>query len=134
MRLNIQHMGYAYRAGGPAACGASPDRLRQRGANRHTRVEHGARHPAPHSCFTHVKDERGRVPDFEFLIPGEGEFDYVRYLKAMRAAGYEEDICVEISIQVQRRTNYDPIAAAERSYAVLAKAFRDAGIGRERRS
>ncbi len=86
---------------------------------------------APHSCFTHVKDERGVVPNFEFLIPGEGEFDYVRYLKAMRAAGYEEDICVEVSIMVQRRPGYDPIVAAEQSYATLARAFEQAGIERE---
>ena len=35
---------------------------------------------APHSVHTHVKDQRGLVPDFEFLIPGEGPFDFVRYL------------------------------------------------------
>ena len=27
---------------------------------------------APRSAHTHVKDERGRAPDHEFLIPGEG--------------------------------------------------------------
>ena len=27
---------------------------------------------APHSAHTHVKDQRGLVPDYEFLIPGEG--------------------------------------------------------------
>ena len=27
---------------------------------------------APHSAHTHVKDQRGIVPDYEFLIPGEG--------------------------------------------------------------
>ncbi len=39
---------------------------------------------APLAAHTHVKDERGRAPHHEFLIPGEGEFDYVRYLRAMR--------------------------------------------------
>ncbi|HEX8959685.1 MAG TPA: sugar phosphate isomerase/epimerase [Solirubrobacterales bacterium] len=85
---------------------------------------------APHSAFTHVKDERGVVPDFEFLIPGEGVFDYVKYLKYMQAAGYQGDIGVEISLMVQRRPDYDAIAAAEQSYRVLDKAFRDAGIER----
>ena len=85
---------------------------------------------APVACFTHVKDESGRVPDFQFLIPGEGEFDYVRYLRAMRQAGWTGDIGVEISLMVQRRPNYDPWAAARQSYAVLSKAFEAAGIPR----
>ncbi len=88
---------------------------------------------APVACFTHVKDERGRVPDFQFLIPGEGEFDYVRYLKAMQQAGWTGDIGVEISLMVQRRPNYDPWAAARQSYEVLSKAFEAAGIPRDRR-
>jgi inosose dehydratase len=67
---------------------------------------------APIACFTHIKDERGVVPDFEFLIPGEGDFDYVRYLKAMHRAGWTGDVGVEISLMVQRRPNYDPWAAA----------------------
>ncbi|MCD6032753.1 MAG: Xylose isomerase domain protein barrel, partial [Thermomicrobiales bacterium] len=74
---------------------------------------------APHSAHTHVKDERGLAPDHEFLIPGEGDMDYVRYLKAMRRAGYDGHIVVEISLMVQARPNYDPLAAATTSYQVL---------------
>lgn len=85
---------------------------------------------APYSAHTHVKDQRGRHPDFEFLIPGEGDFDYVRYLKAMQAAGYEGFITVEVSIMVQRRPDYDPFAAADLSYRTLSAAFEQAGIMR----
>jgi sugar phosphate isomerase/epimerase len=85
---------------------------------------------APHSAHTHVKDERGLAPNHEFLIPGEGEMDYVRYLKAMQWAGYEGHIVVEISLMVQRRPGYDALAAASQSYLVLARAFDDAGITR----
>jgi len=85
---------------------------------------------APHSAHTHVKDERGLAPDHEFLIPGEGEMDYVRYLKAMQRAGYDGHIVVEISLMVQRRPDYDALAAASQSYRVLARAFDDAGIDR----
>ncbi len=85
---------------------------------------------APHSVHTHVKDERGRAPDHKFLIPGEGECDYVRYLRAMERAGYDGHIAVEISIMVQRRPGYDPLAAAEQSYRVLSRAFEEAGIAR----
>jgi sugar phosphate isomerase/epimerase len=83
---------------------------------------------APHSAHTHVKDERGLAPDHEFLIPGEGEMDYPRYLRAMARAGYTGHIVVEISIMVQRRPNYDPLAAAARSYEVLSRAFEEAGV------
>ncbi len=46
-----------------------------------------SRRSRPHSLHTHVKDERGRFPDHEFLIPGEGEMDYPRYLELMSEAG-----------------------------------------------
>jgi sugar phosphate isomerase/epimerase len=89
---------------------------------------------APHSVHTHVKDERGVAPDFEFLIPGEGEMDYVRYLRAMDRAGYDGHIVVEVSKMVQARPGYDPLAAATQSYAVLAAAFAAAGIDRPARA
>ena len=85
---------------------------------------------APHTIHTHVKDQRGTTPDFEFLIPGEGDFDYVEYLNAMREAGYDDYITVEVSIMVQKREDYDPLAAAELSYRTLANAFEEAEISR----
>ena len=87
---------------------------------------------APRSLHTHVKDERGRDPNHEFLIPGEGEMDYPRYLRLMAAAGYDGHIVVEISLMVQRRPDFDPLAAATRSYEILCRAFEEAGIARER--
>ena len=86
---------------------------------------------APYTVHTHVKDERGLVPDFEFLIPGEGDFDYVTYLKAMQAHGYDGFISVEVSVMVQRRPDYDPLAAATLSYETLSRAFIEAGIPRK---
>jgi sugar phosphate isomerase/epimerase len=74
----------------------------------------------------------GRCPDYEFAVPGDGDFDYVRYLRALQAAGYDGDVCVEISLRVQRRPGYDPTRAAIRSYRVLSAAFEDAGIARAR--
>jgi sugar phosphate isomerase/epimerase len=85
---------------------------------------------APHSAHTHVKDERGLAPDHAFLIPGEGEMDYVRYLRLMAEVGYTGHIVVEISLMVQRRPDYDPLAAATQSYRVLSRAFDAAGIAR----
>ena len=82
------------------------------------------------SAHTHVKDQRGIAPDFKFLIPGEGTFDYVGYLKAMQAHGYDGFITAEVSFMVQARENYDPLAAATLSYETLSRAFTEAGIER----
>jgi sugar phosphate isomerase/epimerase len=83
---------------------------------------------AAHTVHTHVKDERGVVPNYEFLIPGEGEFDYVAYLRAMQAHGYTGFITAEVSLMVQRRPGYDPLAAAEQTYRTLARAFEQTGV------
>ena len=85
---------------------------------------------APHSAHTHVKDERGMAPGHEFLIPGEGEMDYARYLRAMEQSGYAGHIVVEISLMVQRRPDYDPLAVASQSYEVLSRAFAESGVVR----
>ena len=85
---------------------------------------------APHSAHTHVKDQRGRAPGHEFLIPGEGPFDFVSYLEEMERAGYEGYITVEVSKMVQQRPGYDPLAAAALSYRTLEGAFARAGISR----
>ena len=86
---------------------------------------------AAHSVHTHVKDQRGRYPEFEFLIPGEGVFDYVEYLQAMQTHGYDGFITAEVSMMVQRRRNFDPLAAAALSYETLSRAFVEAGINRQ---
>ncbi len=93
-------------------------------------IEESVSEMLPYSVHAHVKDERGRVPDFDYVIPGEGEFDYVAYLKAMDAHSYDGCISVEISKMVQQRPEYDPLAAATRSYRVVGDAFADAGIKR----
>lgn len=84
----------------------------------------------PYAVHTHIKDESGRAPNHQYLIPGEGEFDYIRYLKAMHAHGYTGAISTEISVMVQRRPNYDALATATRSYEVVSQAFVEAGIAR----
>jgi sugar phosphate isomerase/epimerase len=89
---------------------------------------------APYSVHTHVKDQRGVAPDYEFLIPGEGDFDYAHYLAALSAAGYSGSVTVEISAQVQRRPDYDPGATAARSFDALLAAARKAGVTLQHRA
>lgn len=82
----------------------------------------------PYTAHTHIKDERGRYPQHEFLIPGEGVCDYVTYLKEMKKAGYSGFISAEISIMRQRQPGYDPLAAAKQTYEVVSRAFQEAGL------
>ena len=82
----------------------------------------------PYAVHTHLKDQRGIAPNFEFLVPGEGDFDYVRYLQLMNQAGYHGYITVEISVMVQRRPNYDPAATAAQCYKTLTRAASEAGV------
>ncbi|MGE3912905.1 MAG: sugar phosphate isomerase/epimerase family protein [Chloroflexota bacterium] len=82
----------------------------------------------PYAVHTDLKDQRGRYPDHQFLVPGEGDFDYARYLKAMDAAGYDGCVTVEISVMVQRRPDYDPAEVARRSFETLTAAERASGV------
>jgi len=95
-------------------------------------IEEAVRLMAPHAVHTHVKDQRGRAPDFEFLVPGEGDFDFVAYLRAMHAAGYEGSITAEVSHMVQRRPGYDPFESAALCYRTLENAFAEADVPRTR--
>ncbi len=85
---------------------------------------------APVMRAVEVKDERGVYPDFEFLIPGEGAMDYVGFLKSLSEAGYDGSVSVEVSKFRQAVPGYDPLAAADASYRVLAAAFETAGVAR----
>lgn len=85
----------------------------------------------PVTEHAHVRDARGVVPDFEFLIPGEGEIDYVFYLKEMQRMGYTGHVTAEVSLMVQERPNYDALVAMKQSYAVMVRAFEAAGVSRD---
>lgn len=87
----------------------------------------------PYTAHVHIKDERGLYPNHQYLIPGEGEFDYVHYLRLMHRYGYTGHISPEISVMVQDRPNYDAVAAMEQTYRVVADAFEQAAVPRERR-
>ena len=88
---------------------------------------------APFAVHTDLKDQRGRSPDHEFLVPGEGTFDYPRYLRALDGAGYDGYLTVEISIMVQRRPDYDPAEVATRSFQTLIQAAHAANVLLEHR-
>ena len=86
----------------------------------------------PYSAHTHVKDQRGLYPHHEFLTPGSGPFDFVHYLEAMQAAGYEGFIGMEVSVMVQRKPGYDPFVDAALGYWALVHAFNASGVPLEK--
>jgi sugar phosphate isomerase/epimerase len=74
----------------------------------------------PQTRFLHVKDTRP-LPDgkFEFLLPGEGNIDYVAYFKQLRRLGYPGDVVVEVGRAIWDKPGYDPIEAARKSFTAL---------------
>lgn len=82
------------------------------------------------SVFIHVKDTQLADGKRTFLLPGEGSTDYVALFKLVHQSAYRGDVMIEVSSQVFSRAGYEPIAAMQKCYNHLAKAFTEAGLPR----
>jgi inosose dehydratase len=88
----------------------------------------------PHTVFIHVKDTVLDKGQARFVLPGEGKFDFAALFGELKARGWQGCVCVEVSAIVQKRPDYDPLAAARSSYEHLAQACSAAGAERTKRS
>jgi sugar phosphate isomerase/epimerase len=80
------------------------------------------------TAFIHVKDNKGRLGDFQFLLPGEGDIHYAAYFAFLKKGGYRGAVCVEVSGQIFGKPGYDPLVAAKTSYANLSPILEKAGL------
>ncbi len=76
----------------------------------------------PDTVFIHVKDVARADGKTRFLLPGEGDTDYVELFRRLRQASYRGAVVVEVSSQISSRLGYDPIGAAEKCLEFLENA------------
>lgn len=82
----------------------------------------------PYTVHTHVTDAKIYDDSFELVLLGQGELDCVEYVKAMKDAGWDDYITVEVSAMVWSKEGYDPINSALVSYNTISNAFKLAGV------
>ena len=100
-------------------------------AYRDLSIDDTVRESLPWTAHMAVKDAIKTGDRIGFDLPGtSGAIDFARLLRLFFDGGYRGDVCCEVSSQVSSRSDYDPIAAAEKSYAAMAKVFESAGIKR----
>lgn len=84
----------------------------------------------PVSPYIHLKDARRTPAKHEFLLPGDGPTDYVEMFRQLGHLGYEGYATVEVSAQIHRLSDFEPIATANLCYERMAAAFEEAGLPR----
>jgi sugar phosphate isomerase/epimerase len=84
----------------------------------------------PYAFHTHVKDGRMVDDKVQFLLPGEGDFDYAAYFREMAEAGWTGCVTVEVSAQIFKQPGYDPWSSARFSLQALGEARTRSGLRR----
>jgi inosose dehydratase len=83
-------------------------------------LEESWRMLGPFTRFVHVKEATKEGTTVRFLLPGEKPTtDYRHYFDLLQSSGYAGPVVVEVSSQIFSKPGYDPVKAAEKSYAAL---------------
>ena len=82
----------------------------------------------PRSAFITVKDSKVVNGKPQFLLPGDGDIDYARYFRKVKAMRWSGWVLVEITRQLQTLPDYDAERAARRSYSHLAPILKSAAL------
>lgn len=80
--------------------------------------------------YIHVKDAVRTSDGHRFLLPGDGETDYVAMFQKLRETGYSGFVNVEVSAQIHRSDDFHPIEAAMTCYDRMEAAFETADLQR----
>jgi sugar phosphate isomerase/epimerase len=86
-------------------------------------MEESWRKLAPLTDFVHVKDTAGTAKKATMLLPGDGRTNYRTLFRLLRSSGYRGPVVVEVSSMIFNQPGYDPVRAAEKSYAALTAAL-----------
>lgn len=84
----------------------------------------------PITAYVQVKDSRGTPEKHEYLLPGDGQTDYVALLTVLKQAGYAGFVNVEVSSMIHRKPDYQAIPTAKLCYERLSPLFDRVGIQR----
>ena len=84
----------------------------------------------PVSPYVHLKDAERAEGSHRFLLPGDGATDYDALFGGLRRRGYRGYATVEVSAQIHRRDDFEPIATTMLCYERMASAFERAGLAR----
>lgn len=84
----------------------------------------------PISPYVHLKDAKRTLDKHEFLLPGDGPTDYVEMFRQLGRLGYDGYVTVEVSAQIHRLPDFQPILTADLCYERMAAAFEEAGLPR----
>lgn len=93
-------------------------------------LEESLRQLLRYTAYIAVKDAAGDRSQHRFLLPGDGQIDYVPYLRLLKQLGYRGFVGVEVTSQIHSKPGYDPVATAKLCYNRMASAFEKAGVER----
>ena len=84
--------------------------------------------------FVVVKDSQGTPEKHVYLLPGDGNVDYLAYFRLLKELKYSGFVAVEVSSMIHRQPDYQPVPTAELCYSRLAPLMNRAAVRRPERN